>query len=81
MYKLCEKASILTFDYSEVYDYDKSEVVDWLKEIYYNYENELCNASTFYVMCLDVEDVMRRMGYKCEYKLCDDVLRVKIVRA
>lgn len=75
------KVSTLTFDYSEAYKYDKSDIVDWLEEIYYNYENELCNANTFEAMCLDVEDAMRPIGYKCEYELCDDVLRVKIVRA
>lgn len=81
LYNLCEATNTIRFDYSETLQCDKSDIVDWLKEIYYNYENELANAGTFYSLVLDVHTVVTRMGYKLDYKLQDGELFIKIVEA
>lgn len=81
LHKLCEATNTLRFDYSETLQCDKADIVDWIKEIYYNYENELANAGTFYFLVLDVQTVVTRMGYKLEYKLQDGELFIKIVEA
>ena len=81
LYKLCELTNTLRFDYSETLECDKADIVDWLKEIYYNYENELANAGTFYSLLLDVQTVVTRMGYKLDCKLQNDELFIKIVEA
>lgn len=81
LYKLCEATNTLRFDYSATLQCDKADIVDWVKEIYYNYENELANAGTFYSLVLDVQTVVTRMGYKLDYKLQDGELFIKIVEA
>lgn len=81
LYKLCEATNTLRFDYSETLQCDKADIVDWLKEIYYNYENELANAGTFYSLVLDVQTVVTRMGYKLDCKLQNCELFIKIVEA
>lgn len=81
LYNLCEATNTLRFNYSEALQCDKADIVDWLKEIYYNYENELANAGTFYSLVLDVQTVVTRMGYKLDYKLQDGELFIKIVEA
>lgn len=79
LYKLCELTNTLKFDYSEVLECDKADITDWITELYYNYENELANAGTFYSLVLDVRTVVHRMGYKLDYKLQNDGLFIKIV--
>lgn len=79
LYKLCELANTLKFDYSEVLECYKADIVDWITEIYYNYENELVKAGTFYSLVLDVQTVVHRMGYKLDCKLQDGELFIKIV--
>lgn len=81
LYKLCKATNTLKFDYSEALECDKADIKDWLTEIYYNYENELCNSNTFYSLALDVQTVVSRMGYKLDYKLQDSELFIKIVEA
>lgn len=79
LYKLCELTNTLTFDYSEVLECDKFDVADWITELYYNYENELVKAGTFYSLVLDVQTVVNQIGYKLDYKLQDGELFIKIV--
>lgn len=80
LYTLCEKTNTLRFDYSEALERDKADIIDWIAEIYYNYENELVKAGTFYALVLDVQDVVSRMGYKLNYRLLEDgELFIKIV--
>lgn len=79
LYKLCELTNTLKFDYSEVLEYDKVDIADWITKLYYNYENELANAGTFYSFVLDVQTVVNRLGYKLDYKLQNDELFIKIV--
>lgn len=81
LYKLCEATNTLRFDYSETLQCDKADIVDWLKEIYYNYENELANEETFYSLVLDVQTVVTQMGYKLDCKLQNCELFIKIVEA
>lgn len=82
LYTLCEGTTTLRFDYSEVLECDKSDVVDWIHELYYIYENELADAGTFYNLVLDVQTVVSRMGYKLNYRLLEDgELFIKIVEA
>lgn len=81
LYNLCEATNTLRFDCSETLQCDKADIVDRLKEIYYNYENELANAGTFYSLVLDVQTVVTRLGYKLDYKLQDGELFIKIVEA
>ena len=78
LYKLCEGTRTLQFDYSGTLDRDKADIADWLKEIYYNYENELANTNTFYAMLLDVQTVLQRLGYSWTYKLESGVLRMTV---
>lgn len=79
LYKLCEATNTLRFDYSEALDCDKADIIDLIKEIYYNYENELANAGTFYSLVLDVQTVVNRIGYKLDCKLQNGELFIKIV--
>lgn len=79
LYKLCEATNTLRFDYSEVLERDKADIIDWIKEIYYNYENELVKAGTFYSLVLDVQTVVNRIGYKLDCKLQNGELFIKIV--
>lgn len=79
LYKLCEATNTLRFDYSEALERDKADIIDWIEEIYYNYENELINAGTFYSLVLDVQTVVNQIGYKLDYKLQNGELFIKIV--
>ena len=79
LYKLCELTNTLRFDCSEVLECDKVDITDWITELYYNYENDLANAGTFYSLVLDVRTVVHRMGYKLDYKLQNGELFIKIV--
>lgn len=79
LYKLCEATNTLRFDYSEALERDKSDIIDWIEEICYNYKNELVKAGTFYSLVLDVQTVVNQIGYKLDYKLQKGELFIKIV--
>lgn len=79
LYKLCEATNTLRFDYSEALERDKADIIDWIEDIYYNYENELVKAGTFYSLVLDVQTVVNQIGYKLDYKLQNGELFIKIV--
>lgn len=78
LYTLCEDTRALKFDYSGALDRDKADIVDWLEEIYYNYENDLANTNTFYALLLDVQTVLQRLGYGWTYKLESGVLTMTV---
>lgn len=78
LYSLCHRAINLKFDYSEALESEKENIKDWIREIYYNYEDE-CNSNVLYSMVLDVQDVMHRLGHNCIYTLDENVLTIKIV--
>ncbi len=78
LYKLCRDARALQFDYSGALERDKADIVNWLKEICYNYENDLANANTFYALLLDVQTVLQRLGYSWTYKLESGVLSMTV---
>lgn len=78
LYTLCEDARVIKVDCSDVLGRDKENVTDWLKEIYYNYENELVNANTFYAFFLDVQTVLQRLGYGWIYTLESGVLTMTV---
>lgn len=80
LYKLCEATNTITFNYLEAYEFDKPVISEFLQKVYRKYENEVVNANTFYALLLDVQIIMDKFGYKCEYNLKDDELYVKIVR-
>lgn len=79
LYKLCEATNTLRFDYSEALERDKADIADWIHELYYNYENELVKAGTFYSLVLDVQTVVNQIGYKLDCKLQNGELFIKIV--
>lgn len=78
LYKLCRETKALQIDYSGALECDKSDIADWVKEIYYNYENDLANTNTFYALLLDVQTVLQRLCYSWTYKLESGVLLMKI---
>lgn len=78
LYKLCRETKALQIDYSGALECDKSDIADWVKEIYYNYENDLANTNTFYALLLDVQTVLQRLGYSWTYKLESGVLLMTI---
>lgn len=78
LYKLCREAKALQVDYSGALECDKADIADWVKEIYYNYENDLANTNTFYALLLDVQTVLQRLGYSWTYKLESGVLSMTV---
>lgn len=69
LYSLCRYANIIKIDVSKVSCDEKDKVIESVKNVCSKYENELTSKNIFYELLLDVQYVLKGLGYKCIYEL------------